>query len=200
MEKKKNSDKEKNNDPKTKAPKFSYSFSKTKSQRTRKKINKIINPTLSHIKIDSKFVFDFDSYMSYFSNLTNKNNIKLSDNDLNFLKNKIDQLILLKSNLQNENIISIPLEIFNKINTCLPLEEAEDEATIYIRDLIKSQPNRESISCRKIANKYLSDTGKKISKTKVHNILRNKLNFRFLKTNIKNIKINDNINIFFMFH
>ena len=188
MEKKNNPDKAKNNNSKINEPKFSYSFSKKQSQKNKKIIYKNSNPSLSHINIDSKFIFDLDSYMSYFSNLTNKNNIKLSDNDLNFLNNKIDQLKLLKSHSPNENIISIPLDMFNKINTCLPLEEEEDEATIYIRDLIKSQSNRESISCRKIANKFLSDTGKKISKTKVHNILRNKLNFRFLKTNIKNMQ------------
>ena len=51
------------------------------------------------------------------------------------------------------------------------------------------------MSCRRIANNYLIDTGKKISKTKVNNIMRNILGLRFLKTTIKNNKINNNKNI-----
>ena len=152
-----------------------------------------------HINLNSKFIFDFDSYIIAYDNLKNKNFLKLNIEEVSFLKNKIDEIRLLKSEISNIEIISISKDTLNKINTFLPLHETQDEATSYIADLLKSQTNRESISCRKIASKYYSDTGKKISKNKVNLILRNKLNYRFLKTSIKNVKINDNNNVIFSF-
>ena len=116
---------------------------------------------------------------------------------MTFLKNNIDEIWLLKSEISSSDIISI--DTLNKINTFLPLDESQDEETKYISNFLKSKTNRESISCRKIASKYFSDTGKSISKNKVNLILRDKLNYRFLKTSIKNEKINDENNVIFSF-
>ena len=199
MEDKSNITQEKYNYPKKNIKLFSYSFlKKTKRNKSTKIINKHAK-SLFHINLYSKFIYDFDSYINLYASLKNKNSIKLTPEEMTFLKNKIDKIRLLKSEISSSDIISISIDTLNKINTFLPLEETQDEATKYISDLLKSKTNRESISCRKIASKYFSDTGKTISKNKVNLILRNKLNYRFLKTSIKNDKINDENNVIFSF-
>lgn len=190
---------QKYNYPQKSSKLFSYSFlKKTKRNKSSKTIKKSTK-SLFHINLFSKFIYDFDSYIIIYQGLKNKNSIKLNLKEKTFLKNKIDEILLLKSEIFSREIISISIDTLNKINTFLPLENSQDEATKYISDLLKSQTNRESISCRKIASKYFSDTGKTISKNKVNLILRNKLNYRFLKTSIKNVKINDDNNMIFSF-
>jgi hypothetical protein len=61
--------------------------------------------------------------------------------------------------------------------------------------LFESQKQKGFLSCRRISNQYFIDTGKKMSKTKVNNILRYKLNLRFLKSAIKTDKLLTNRNI-----
>jgi len=199
MEQNSNITQEKKIYPKKRTKLFSYSFvKKAKRNKSTKVINKNTK-SLFHINLYSKFIYDFDSYLNLYYSLKNKNSIKLTLEEMTFLKNKIDEIRLLKSEISSSDIISISIDTLNKINTFLPLDESQDEETKYISNLLKSKTNRESISCRKIASKYFSDTGKSISKNKVNLILRNKLNYRFLKTSIKNEKINDENNVIFSF-
>ena len=174
---------------------FSRLFRKRKRSSSLSKNEKCKFPKISYLKSESKFIFDQESYLLYFFSLNNKNNIKLSKDEFEFLKSKISELKLLKNDDNNNSILNISIDIFHKINSYLPLKENEDPVVMYIKNLIESQSNRANLSVRKIANQYYEDKGVKISKTKVHNILRSKLNYRFLKTVIKNDKINENKNI-----
>ena len=54
---------------------------------------------------------------------------------------------------------------------------------------------RENISLKKICNKYYKITGNNISKAYVSDILKNKLNIRFLKTTPKTLRLNLNSSI-----
>ena len=49
--------------------------------------------------------------------------------------------------------------------------------------------SRDKISCNKLSELYYKEKGVNLSKTKVYYILKNKLNYHFLKTSVKNIKI-----------
>ena len=100
-----------------------------------------------------------------------------------------------QNEINSSKIIKIPLDIFKKIETFTPKIVQEDEEVLYIKKLIESQKSLGYISCRRIASRYYNDTGKKISKTKVNNIMRNKLGLHFIKTTIKNQKIDNNKNI-----
>ena len=55
------------------------------------------------------------------------------------------------------------------------------------------------LSCRKIAEDYYQKTGNKTNRTTVNNIIRNKLGFHYLKTCIKNNKINNKENLLIQF-
>jgi hypothetical protein len=97
---------------------------------------------------------------------------------MNLLKEKITA-IKLKNEITDSNIITIPLEVYNKINLYMPPKKIEDNTILYIKNLIENQQENGLLSCRRIANKYEVDTGKKISKTKVDNIIRSKFNLKF---------------------
>lgn len=179
---------------KLKINRFRHSLPAKNSKRNHRKFLIIKNPKITFIKNNSSFIYDIDSFKEYFSQTQNKNNLKLNLSELNFLKDKIGEIKVL-NDVSDSNKISISLELFNKINSYICPKKNEDETIIYIKNLIEHQHEKGFLSCRRIAKKFEEDTGRKVSKTKVHNILRNKLNFKFLKTTIKNSKINENKNI-----
>ena len=152
------------------------------------------NPRITSIQSGYKFIYDLDTFIHYFSSIEDKNSLKLKTTELDFLKEKINELKF-KNDINPLKIINIPYELFSKISTFCPKIDEKDEAVLYIKKLIESQREKGYLSCRRIAHKYFEDTGKKISKTKVNNIMRNKLGLKFLKTTIKNNKINCNKNI-----
>ena len=141
------------------------------------KINNSIsdNPRITSIKAGSKFIYDLNTFEIYFSQVKNKNNLKLKLSELDYLKDKINE-IKIEYDIDSSKYITIPKETLKKIEKFTPTLAKEDDATIYIKNLIQSQKERGFMSCRGIANKFFEDTGKKISKTKVNNILKNKLN------------------------
>lgn len=173
---------------------FKNRLPKSTPRRTQKHLLKIDNPRITSIKPGSNFIYDTNAFEIYFSQVSDKNNLKLKPRELLFLKNSIDQLKI-QNEINPSKIINIPLDIFKKIETFTPKIEQKDEEVLYIKKLVESQKNLGYISCRRIASKYYNDTGKKISKTKVNNIMRNKLGLHFIKTTIKNQKINNNKNI-----
>ena len=67
-------------------------------------------------------------------------------------------------------------------------------------ELMNSKQNRELLSCRKIASLYQKKYGQRIGKSTVHRIIRKKLNFRYLKTCYKTIKIENLDNILYSFY
>lgn len=179
----------------SKKRKFKFSLS-ISSKLNKKKINiSIKNPQITAINDNSKFIFDIDTFETYFSKIKNKNNLKLNESEIKFLESKINEINQINEERSSFSNIQIPLKVYEKINSFTPKIIEQDEVVKYIKNLINENKNKEFLSCRRIAYKYFIDTGKKISKTKVHNILRNKLNFRFLKSVIKNDKLNDNRNI-----
>lgn len=180
---------------KTKTKKFKFSLSISSNKHKKSIKVKIKNPKITAINQNSRFIYDIDTFEKYFSKLNNKNNLKLNNEEIDFLKSKIEQISIFYDKNTNNNNITIPLTVFQKINSFIPKLNEENEETLYIKKLLDTQQNKGFLSCRRISEKYFLDTGKKMSKTKVNNILRNKLNYRFLKSTIKNSKINNNRNI-----
>jgi len=173
---------------------FRNSLPAKKHKRNHRKYLSAKNPKITFIRNGSNFIYDIETFQEYFSQAGNKNNLKLKLSELNFLKDKIDEIKVL-NDISDSNKLSISLELFNKINSFICPKKHEDDTILYIKNLIEHQHENGFLSCRRIAKKFEEDTGRKISKTKVHNILRNKLNYKFLKTTIKNSKINENKNI-----
>lgn len=171
--------------------KFHHSLSVSKTKINNKTKIKLKNPKITSINEFSKFIYDTDTYQTYFSKTKNRNLIKLNNSELSFLQKKIEEIKESKYCFENFEVLEIPFNVFQRINSFQPNIQKEDEATTYIKNLIKTHANKGFISCRRISNQYFLDTGKKISKTKVHNIMKNKLNLSYLKTAIKTNKINE---------
>ena len=90
------------------------------------------------------------------------------------------------SDLNNKNdYISIPENIYLYFKQRDKIDSRGDDRTKKVEDLLTCSNNKK-ISCRKLAELYMVKYKEKISKTVVNQILRNKLGYRFLKTNIKN--------------
>jgi len=81
----------------------------------------------------------------------------------------------------------------------LTLKKKDQECITWINDKINSNSSREKISCRKLSKLYYDENNKKLSKTKIHKIIKNKLNLRYLKTNIKTSKCLSSNSIFMCF-
>lgn len=175
---------------------FKFSLPKKQKNKSNDFHKKFKNPKITSITLNSHFIYDINIFETYFNDILDRNRLKLNQEELIFLKNKIEELnILNNDNNMKNNSITIPLQIYNKINSFFAIPKTENKCILYIKNLIESQKDKGHLSCRKIATKYFLDTGYKISKTKVNDILKNKLCLKYLKTTIKTNKVNNNRNI-----
>ena len=72
----------------------------------------------------------------------------------------------------------------------MPKENKENNELInFVKKEIENNQNKERIRCMKLSSICEKQLGKKVSKSTIHNILRKKLNFRYLKTTYKTKKI-----------
>ena len=61
--------------------------------------------------------------------------------------------------------------------------------TTQIQEIINDNNNKEKLSCLKIDQIFENKFSKKISPSHIWYIMKNKLKYRFLKTSVKNTKI-----------
>lgn len=127
--------------------------------------------------------------------LNNFDDIIPKDDEIGILDNYIIQL---KNNLnlnnQLEELEILP-EYLNAINDFIPGIQIKNEKYKIIDDIIKNTKKRESLTLKKICNKYKKIRGINISKSSVYNILKNKLNYKYLRTCPKTNKIKENTSI-----
>ena len=163
------------------------------------KKNKIVN--ISYINIDSHFIFALKNPDAYFRQLNDKNKIKLNDKEYMFLKEKIKDLqIDLQVNEKNINFIDLNVDTAIEINKYFNTERRKNKIELFVEEKIKSNKSRELISCRKLAQLFLNETGEKISKTYINNLIRNNLNLSYLKSTVKTSKINSDSGIIGSFY
>ena len=154
--------------------------SKRRKNRALKKF--IRNPSMSHIKINSHFIYSEIDFKEQFNKLQNKNLIKLTVKEELFLKEKINEIQIINAIDNNEDFVEISLEMSNKIKLFNTENNINDELTNFIKDKILTSENRAEIICRKLSSMYFSETGKYACKSTINDIIRNKLGFHYLKT------------------
>lgn len=152
-------------------------------------IKKIKSPDVSHINKDSFFIYDQYNAILHYNSLQNKNLIKINKEDIDLLKNIVNDIKIEKIINSNELFIEIPFKFFKKINEYNPEKKENNELIDFIKNEINNNTNRSNISCRKLSKLYEQKTGKKIGKSTIHKILRKKMDYRFLKTTYKTKKI-----------
>ena len=152
-------------------------------------------PDVSHINSESFFIYDQTHALIHFKNLTNKNLLKIPEKDLNILRKDIDEINKIKYIDQKNSFVEIPYNYARQLEKLNNIDLSNNnEISQFLLETIKNTNNRENISCRKLSKLYETKTGKKISKSTIHMILRKRLDYRYLKTNYKTKKIQSNNN------
>ena len=172
-------------------------FKKIKKKRFRASTHKrfLLNPSITHFNLDSQFIYDVDEVKTFLSKNQNRKLLLVNANELERLKNKINDIKIQKNLDKETEYIKIPKNIFSNFEKYIQIKEDEDPLTQYIKAKFESIDDRTKLSCRKIAESYFIDTGKKTNRTSVLKIIKEKLGYKFLKTNPKSIFIRDNEHI-----
>ena len=173
---------------------------KKKFTRKRKKNLKYIKyPSISHFNIDSHFVYDFESIDKILSKINKCNNIKVTDVELSFLNDKIEEIDLCKESNYLTSFISIEKATFDKITNYIKLKEIKDPITSFLKSKLENNEDRPLLSCRKLASLYYQEKGEKTNRTTINKILRDKLGYHYLKTVPKKNILNSNTNKLYSF-
>lgn len=112
----------------------------------------------------------------------NQLEVQLIKNEINIITNNVDIL-------NKENYVDIPLDELNSINDYFSKDIKQNSVVNWVNEYINKEEEREKISIEKIRKIYNDENGGSISKTKMYNIFKNKLNLSYLKTSVKNPKI-----------
>lgn len=176
--------------------------SKNRSSKRTSFIKKIKNPSLSFINGDSHFIYSEKDAIIHFNSINNKNLLKPTKDEIKLLKNILNEINQQKLLMKEKNgVIDIPKVYAEQISNYIPTSKRENNILVaYITELMNSKQNRELLSCRKIASLYQKKYGQSVGKSTVHRVIRKKLNFRYLKTSYKTIKIENINNILYSFY
>ena len=142
----------------------------------------IKNPHISYLNINSHFIYSENDFQLQLEKLKNKNLIKLTKNEEEYLRNLINEISIFHSLKNNEQFIEINANMYDKINNFKKIDTSSDQLAKYIKEKILSNNSRIGISCRKLAASYTKDTGNPVGKSTIQKIIRHKLGYRYLKT------------------
>lgn len=145
--------------------------------------------------------FDKDSFFIIDLRIKNYESLCLKIGDIsNLSQNDIEISILddIIANFQNNNnftdksdetkIIPKYLEALKKFRPGICIINNKINTII---EIIQSSQNRENINIRNIQRKYKKKTNETIGKTSIYYIMKNKLNYKYLKTVPKTIKLKE---------
>ena len=153
------------------------------------------NPMITRFNASSTFIYDIFESQNYLKKVKDKNRIKLSKRELEFLENFIYTIKNEEELSKGDKIITINKNLADKLihfyNTPIPRSELE----LFLLKEFSNQENRANFTCRKLSEKYKSITNKTISKSTIHNILKKVLGLRWRKSVIKTNKIKRKANI-----
>lgn len=134
---------------------------------------------IKYYKLFKKFVNSYDIY-------------KITDDELFFLEQNINNIKnsfnLLNTKIDNNYVSNYFQKLFPYIKKITPTENKE---TRIIKEIMINRKKNENISLLKI-KEILKEKYKLIlSKSSIYRILKNKLNYRFRKTVVKNKELNE---------
>lgn len=153
--------------------------------------------TVSYINLYSHFIIDLKNPHLYYDLLKNKNSIKLTNIEFDFLKQKIKDLSFDNNYTEdNHKIIELPKDLCEDINKFFKVNARKNKVEEFIEKKLNENKSRNNISCRKLAKAYAEETGKKISKSYINNLLRNNFKLSYLKTTIKTTNLTSASGIF----
>lgn len=147
------------------------------------------NPNINHFNAQSHFIYDNDMGEIYLSKITNKNLIKLSNDEIKEIQLSIDKIGFEKIQAKSQDIIYIDEGLSKDLNSYFNIKTTNDPLKNFLLEEIKKGSNRNDFTVRKLSKKYKDINGNYISKSTIHNCLKKKLGFRYLKTTVKTNKL-----------
>lgn len=149
----------------------------------KKKLN-LISPLLFTTK--SKFYYEFRKYSFFLQFVKDENQFKPTNDEINFLKNYINEHR--NNNAQDENnnyIIPLLPKFYDAIINLKELPILFDSTSNNIKIILDNYKDISSISISKIKKLYKEKFSQIISRTKIHRILKNHFHLVFRKTTLK---------------
>lgn len=165
--------------------------------------NKFVkNPLITKFNENSKFIFDNDMVDEYICKVKDINSLKLKNNEIQSIQYLIDKLDLDKTLFKSNEIIYIKKETADDINNYfIKTKNNNNPLKSFLINELNSEKDHNNITVRKLSSKYEKISGKRISKSTIHNCLKKELGYKYMKTTIKTNKIlsKDNILLSFAF-
>ncbi len=147
------------------------------------------NPSITRFNIDSNFIYDLAKNKTFLNEINNKNNMKLNKKEEKILSDEITKLEEITQIDEKDNFIDISIKEIEKINDYFKINEKDNEEINWVENKINNNPLNEKLSCRKLSTIYKEETGKNLCRTKINNIIKNKLKLSYLKTKVKTCKL-----------
>lgn len=145
----------------------------------------------------STFIFDLreKKYKSLISEIKDLNSLKPTINEINFFKNYIESI---KNNIMSEidlDSYEISEEYKKGLLQFIPGIQSKNRELKAIEEIIINYKNREKLNLKIIKRKFNKVSNKKISKTSIYYLIKNKLGYKYLKTSPKTKKIENHSSI-----
>jgi len=121
------------------------------------------NPILFNFNLNSSFVLEPRLFNCWYNKLSNKNNMKLSENEIILIKYEINQINELKLKDSKKSIITIGNELKNKIINAYFIETEFNEDTKRVKNIIENCEEKNKISCLKVSKLFEQKYSQKIS-------------------------------------
>lgn len=157
------------------------------------------NPLITKFNEKSKFIYDNNMAEEYLFKINNNNLIKLKDKEISIIKKQIEKYEFDKMISKSSEIIFVDKSTANEINNYFQKKNSNDELKTFLLNEIKNCKNNANFTLRKLSIKYNEITGKRASKSTIHNCLTKKMGFKYLKTKPKTNKILEMKNILISF-
>lgn len=172
---------------------------KKRKGRAKSKIIKLYFNILN-FQSSNYYLFNVTKYNNLIDGISDLNEIKIKDEEIILIKNEIDNCISLKRTYENKISIKILPEFFESFNELQKpdLKNSDYAKKIkYIIDFLKRQ--HKNITLKQIAKEYSQLYGNTISITTVSRILKNHLQMKYLRTSLKNPKLEEYNYVFMSF-
>ena len=165
-----------------------------KKQTSKKKHTEISSFNIMNFDIDNYYLFNVTKYSKFINSIEDFNLIKPNANEVDIINKEIENCkiknITNTSNIQR--IVTIKQEFYNRLKL---MENKDLSGTNYSKNLSKIldylKKQKEKITLKKLREYYEIFFGVKISVTTISRILKNHLNIRYLKTSLKNPKLDE---------
>jgi len=140
---------------------------------------------------ENSFFFRLTNLNSILNNMSNIKELNPTDQDINIIKNEIQQ-IKESDKINTDNKVIDVLQIFyDRIKDLIEVKQTNSKKANEIKEIVDNYVGQKRLTLKMISLEYYKKYSKTISRMTISRILRNNLNMRFRKTILKNPKLSE---------